>query len=38
VRLTRQCQAALRSAELRIRQLTEDDTLEDLGLETLDDE
>jgi exodeoxyribonuclease VII small subunit len=38
VRLTRQCQAALRSAELRIRQLTEDDTLEDLGLESLDDE
>jgi exodeoxyribonuclease VII small subunit len=38
VRLTRQCQAALRSAALRIQQLTEDDALEDLDLETLDDE
>ncbi|MGA0838568.1 MAG: exodeoxyribonuclease VII small subunit [Pseudomonadales bacterium] len=38
VRLTRQCQTALRTAALRIRQLTADDSLEDLGLETLDDE
>ena len=37
VKLTRQCQAALRSAELKVQQLTRDDTLEDLDLEELDD-
>jgi exodeoxyribonuclease VII small subunit len=37
VKLTRQCQAALRSAELKVQQLTRDDTLEDLDLEDLDD-
>jgi exodeoxyribonuclease VII small subunit len=37
VKLTRQCQAALRSAELRVKQLTRDDTLENLDLEDLDD-
>ena len=37
VRLTRQCQGALRSAELRVQQLTENDTLEALDLEDLDD-
>jgi exonuclease VII small subunit len=37
VKLTRQCQSALRSAELRVKQLTRDDTLEDLDLEDLDD-
>jgi exodeoxyribonuclease VII small subunit len=37
VKLTRQCQAALRSAELKVQQLTRDDMLEDLDLEELDD-
>jgi len=37
VKLTRQCQAALRSAELKVQQLTRSDVLEDLDLEDLDD-
>ncbi len=37
VSLTRQCQGALRSAELRVQQLTEIDTLEALDLEDLDE-
>jgi exodeoxyribonuclease VII small subunit len=37
VKLTRQCQAALRNAELKVRQLTQNDTLESLDLEELDD-
>jgi exodeoxyribonuclease VII small subunit len=37
VKLTRQCQTALRSAELKVQQLTRNDTLEDLDLEELDD-
>ena len=37
VKLTRQCQLALRSAELKVQQLTHNDTLEDLDLEELDD-
>jgi exodeoxyribonuclease VII small subunit len=37
VKLTRQCQAALRAAELKVQQLTRNDTLEDLDLEELDD-
>jgi exodeoxyribonuclease VII small subunit len=38
VRLTRHCQTALRHAELKIKQLTEDDRLETLDPETLDDD
>jgi exodeoxyribonuclease VII small subunit len=37
VKLTRQCQAALRSAELKVQQLTQNDTLEELDLENLDE-
>jgi exodeoxyribonuclease VII small subunit len=37
VKLTRQCQAALRTAELKVQQLTANDTLEPLDLEDLDD-
>jgi len=37
VKLTRQCQAALRNAELKVQQLTRDDTLEDLDVEDLND-
>ena len=37
VALTRQCQAALKQAELRVRTLTEDTGLEDLDLGSLDD-
>ena len=37
VKLTRQCQAALRNAELKVKQLTQNDTLEDLDLEDLND-
>jgi exodeoxyribonuclease VII small subunit len=37
VKLTRQCQTALRNAELKVRQLTQNDTLGDLDLEDLDD-
>ena len=35
VRLTRQCQAALKNAELRVRALTENDDFEDLDAEPL---
>lgn len=35
VKLTRQCQAALKNAELRVRALTEDDEFEDLDTEQL---
>ncbi len=35
VKLTRQCQAALRNAELRVRALTENDDFEDLDAEQL---
>ena len=38
VKLTRHCQAALRSAELKVKQLTEANELEDLDLEALDDD
>ena len=37
VTLTRQCQTALRTAELKVQQLTASNTLEDLDLEELDD-
>lgn len=37
VALTRQCQAALKQAELRVRTLTEDNELEDLDLGSLND-
>lgn len=37
VNLTRACQSALRAAELRVRQLTRDDSLEDLDLDALDE-
>jgi len=37
VKLTRQCQAALRNAELKVQQLTRDNTLEDLDVEDLND-
>ena len=35
VKLTRQCQAALKHAELRVRALTENDDFEDLDTEPL---
>lgn len=35
VKLTRQCQTALKNAELRVRVLTEDDEFEDLDSEHL---
>ena len=35
VKLTRQCQAALKNAELRVRALTENDDFEDLDTEPL---
>lgn len=38
VKLTRHCQTALRSAELKVKQLTETNELEDLDLEELDDD
>jgi exodeoxyribonuclease VII small subunit len=38
VKLTRHCQAALRSAELKVKQLTETNELEDLDVEALDDD
>lgn len=38
VQLTRHCQAALRSAELKVKQLTETNELEELDLEELDDD
>lgn len=37
VKLTRQCQTALKNAELKVQTLTADDKLEDLDLEDLDD-
>ena len=37
VRLTRQCQTALKNAELKVQALTADDKLEDLDLEDLHD-
>ena len=37
VKLTRQCQTALKNAELKVQTLTGDDQLEDLDLEDLDD-
>lgn len=37
VKLTRQCQTALKDAELKVQALTADDKLEDLDLEDLDD-
>jgi exodeoxyribonuclease VII small subunit len=37
VKLTRHCQAALRSAELKVRKLTADNQLEDLDPDALDD-
>ena len=37
VKLTRHCQSALKNAELKIKVLTEDDTLADLDLDDLDD-
>lgn len=38
VKLTRHCQTALRSAELKVKKLTETNELEDLDLEELDDD
>lgn len=38
VKLTRQCQQALKTAELKVQALTEDGTLEALDLEALDDD
>ena len=37
VKLTRQCQTALRNAELKVQALTRADELEDLDLEELDE-
>ena len=37
VKLTRRCQAALQAAELKVKALTEGNTLEDLDLGALDD-
>jgi exodeoxyribonuclease VII small subunit len=37
VKLTRHCQAALRSAELKVKKLTADNQLEDLDPDALDD-
>ncbi|MFU8816919.1 MAG: exodeoxyribonuclease VII small subunit [Pseudomonadales bacterium] len=37
VKLTRHCQSALRSAELKIKQLTADNQLEDLDPDAFDD-
>ena len=37
IALTRQCQAALKQAELRVRTLTEDNELEDLDVGSLND-
>jgi len=38
VKLTRHCQTALRSAELKVKKLTEDNKLEALDLEEFDDD
>ena len=37
VALTRHCQSALKNAELKVKILTEQNTLEDLDIDTLDD-
>ena len=37
VKLTRHCQAALKNAELKVKVLTDENTLEDLDIEDLDD-
>ncbi len=37
VALTRHCQSALKNAELKVKVLTEQNTLEDLDVDTLDD-
>jgi len=37
VKLTRHCQAALKSAELKVKVLTESGALEDLDIDALDD-
>ncbi len=37
VKLTRHCQVALKNAELKVKVLTDDNTLEDLDIEDLDD-
>ncbi|MEZ5553542.1 MAG: exodeoxyribonuclease VII small subunit [Pseudomonadales bacterium] len=37
VALTRHCQSALKNAELKVKVLTEANTLEDLDVDTLDD-
>jgi exodeoxyribonuclease VII small subunit len=37
VKLTRHCQSALKNAELKVKVLTEENTLEDLDLDTIDD-
>ena len=37
VKLTRDCQTALKNAELKVQTLTDDDRLEDLDLDDLDD-
>ncbi len=38
VKLTRECQQALQAAELKVKQLTENNTLEPLDLDPLDDD
>lgn len=38
VKLTRHCQAALTEAELKVKVLTEENTLEDLDVATLDED
>ena len=37
VKLTRHCQSALKNAELKVKVLTEQNTLEDLDIDDLDD-
>ena len=37
VKLTRHCQTALKNAELKVKVLTEENTLEDLDIEDIDD-
>ena len=37
VKLTRHCQSALKNAELKVKVLTEENTLEDLDLDAIDD-
>ncbi len=37
VKLTRHCQVALKNAELKVKVLTDENTLEDLDIEDLDD-